>query len=181
MSNIVPAARLPVEGAVSSSEGLRKKEQYMAGTITPFLWFDANAEEATNFYVSVFPNSEVLSVNRLGPEGKVLTTSFRLDDQVFVALNGGPYHRFSEAVSFVIDCESQEEVDHYWDALSSDGGEPEQCGWLKDRYGLSWQVVPRAMVEMLQDEDAERAGRVMQAMLQMTKIEIATLRQAYDG
>ncbi len=157
----------------------------MKQKITPFLWFDDNAEEATTFYVSIFKNSEILSINRYGeagpgPAGTVMTTSFRLDGQEFVALNGGPHFRFTEAISFVIDCESQEEVDKLWEELSA-GGQTSQCGWLKDKFGLSWQVVPSVLLELLQDEDPERANRVMAAMLQMTKIDIAKLREAYAG
>lgn len=156
----------------------------MTQKITPFLWFDDNAEEAANFYVSIFKNSEVLSVNHYGDaqpgaEGSVMTISFRLDGQEFIALNGGPHFKFTEAISFFIDCESQEEVDELWEKLS-EGGETSQCGWLKDKFGLSWQVVPSALGEMLQDPDRERVNRVMQAMLQMTKIDIAKLRQAYE-
>ena len=152
--------------------------------ITPFLWFDDKAEEATNFYVSIFKNSEVLSINRYGDagpgaKGTVMTTSFRLDGQEFEAFNGGPHFKFTEAISFVIDCQSQEEVDELWEKLS-EGGETSQCGWLKDKFGLSWQVIPSVLIEMLQDEDPERASRVMQAMLQMTKIDIPTLKQAYE-
>lgn len=156
----------------------------MAQKITPFLWFDDNAEEATQFYVSIFKNSEVLSINRYGDagsgaEGTVMTTSFRLDGQEFMALNGGPHFTFTGAISFFIDCRSQEEVDELWEKLS-EGGETSQCGWLKDEFGLSWQVIPSVLGEMLQDEDRERANRVMQAMLQMTKIDIAKLKQAYE-
>lgn len=155
----------------------------MRRKITPFLWFDDEAEEATNFYVSVFKNSEVLSINRFGDagpgsEGAVMSTSFRLDGQEFMALNGGPIFKFTEAVSFLIDCDSQEEVDRLWAQLS-DGGETSQCGWLKDKFGLSWQVVPSVLGEMLQDPNRERANRVMQAMLQMTKIDIAELERAF--
>ncbi len=155
----------------------------MAQKITPFLWFDSNAEEAMNFYVSVFKNAEVLSVSRYGeagpgPAGAVMVASFRLEGQEFLALNGGPKFRFTEAVSFLIDCASQEEIDHYWDRLS-EGGEQGPCGWLKDRFGLSWQVVPSILSEMLQDQNRERANRVMQAMLQMTKMDIAKLEHAY--
>ncbi len=156
----------------------------MTRKVTPFLWFDDNAEEATNFYVSVFKNSEVLSIDRYGDAGPgaagtVMITSFRLDGQEFMALNGGPHFKFTEAVSFLIDCGSQDEVDELWEKLA-DGGETSQCGWLKDKFGLSWQVVPSVLGEMLQDEDRERANRVMQAMLQMTKIDIAKLQHAYD-
>jgi predicted 3-demethylubiquinone-9 3-methyltransferase (glyoxalase superfamily) len=156
----------------------------MAQKITPFLWFDDRAEEAANFYVSVFKNAEILSVSRYGeagpgPAGSVMVVSFRLDGQEFTALNGGPQFTFTEAVSFVIDCANQEEVDYYWDRLT-EGGEPGPCGWLKDKFGLSWQVVPKILTDLLQDEDSAKANRVMQAMLQMTKIEIAKLREAYE-
>jgi predicted 3-demethylubiquinone-9 3-methyltransferase (glyoxalase superfamily) len=155
----------------------------VAKKITPFLWFDNQAEEAAEFYVSVFENSEILSVSRYGEvgpgtPGTAMTVHFRLDGQEFEALNGGPHYTFTEAISFVIDCETQEEVDYYWSKLS-EGGRPDQCGWLKDRFGLSWQVVPRALIELLQDPDPERANRVMQAMLQMTKIDIAALEEAH--
>ncbi|MGI8476559.1 MAG: VOC family protein [Thermomicrobiales bacterium] len=157
----------------------------MAKKITPFLWFDDNAEEAVNHYVSIFKNSEVLSVTRYPegaplPAGTVMVISFRLDGQEFAALNGGPHFTFTEAISFFIDCESQDEVDELWGKLSA-GGEKSRCGWLKDKYGLSWQVIPSALIEMLQDDDPEKADRVMRAMLQMGKIEIAGLRQAYEG
>jgi predicted 3-demethylubiquinone-9 3-methyltransferase (glyoxalase superfamily) len=156
----------------------------MSQKITPFLWFDTQAEEAANFYVSIFPDSEILGVSRYGegspgPAGSVMTVAFRLAGQEFTALNGGPHFTFTEALSFVIDCGAQDEVDHYWDALTADGGEPSQCGWLKDKYGLSWQITPRVLIELLQDEDRERANRVMQAMLRMTKIDIAKLQEAY--
>ena len=156
----------------------------MTQKITPFLWFDTNAEEAMDFYVSIFNDAEVLSVSRYGeggpgPEGSVIVASFRLNGQEFMALNGGPQFKFTEAVSFVITCQSQEEVDHYWDRLS-EGGEPGQCGWLKDKFGLSWQVVPSALGELMSGQDGERSNRVMQAMLQMTKMDIAKLQHAYD-
>jgi predicted 3-demethylubiquinone-9 3-methyltransferase (glyoxalase superfamily) len=150
--------------------------------ITPFLWFDNQAEEAVTFYTSIFKNSTIETVVRYGetgpgPKGSVMTMAFELDGQKFVALNGGPHFKFTEAISFVVDCESQEEVDEYWEKLST--GRDEQCGWLKDKYGLSWQIVPRAMIEMLRDKDAERAQRVMKAMLQMKKIDIARLKDVY--
>jgi predicted 3-demethylubiquinone-9 3-methyltransferase (glyoxalase superfamily) len=153
--------------------------------ITPFLWFDDQAEEAAAFYVSVFKNSRIEGVRRYGagspgPEGSVMTVTFRLDGQEFTALNGGPIFTFSPAVSFFVTCETQEEVDDYWAKLSA-GGAEEQCGWLRDRYGVSWQIVPAALDEMLQDKDPERARRVMQAMLQMIKIDIAGLRRAWEG
>jgi predicted 3-demethylubiquinone-9 3-methyltransferase (glyoxalase superfamily) len=156
----------------------------VAQKISPFLWFDDNAEEAARFYVSIFPDSAVLSVNRIedaGPDGQPVTTvSFRLSGLEFLGLDGGPLFKFTEAISFSIDCETQEEVDYYWKKLTA-GGEPSQCGWLKDRFGLSWQVVPRVLIDMLQDKDRERANRVMQAMLQMSKIEIPALERAYAG
>ena len=153
--------------------------------ITPFLWFDGDAEEAVNLYVSIFENSEIGDITRYGkegpgPEGSVMTVEFRLRGQDFVALNGGPEFRFTEAVSFLVNCETQEEIDRFWKKLS-EGGEEGPCGWLKDRYGLSWQIAPSVLGEMLQDKDPEKAGRVMQAMLQMGKIDIATLRRAYEG
>jgi predicted 3-demethylubiquinone-9 3-methyltransferase (glyoxalase superfamily) len=153
--------------------------------ITPFLWFDDKAEEAANFYVSIFKNSKVLSVTRYGeagpgPKGKVMTVEFQLEGQEFVALNGGPHFKFTEAISFVVNCETQEEVDEFWAKLSA-GGQESQCGWLKDKYGLSWQIVPRVLVELVQDKDPEKSQRVMKAMLQMKKIDIKTLKQAYEG
>ncbi len=153
--------------------------------ITPFLWFDDQAEEAMNFYVSLFKNSKILSLSRYGDvapgePGTVMTGNFQLDGQEFMALNGGPQYRFTEAVSFFVSCETQQEVDELWVKLS-EGGEEGLCGWLKDRFGLSWQIIPTALGEMLGDKDPERAGRVMQAMLQMRKIDIAGLQRAYDA
>ena len=152
--------------------------------ITPFLWFDNQAEEAMNFYVSIFKNSKIVSVTRYpeggpGPAGTVLTANFQLNGQEFVALNGGPRFKFTEAVSFVVNCETQQEVDEFWEKLSA-GGEESMCGWLKDKYGLSWQIVPTVLVKLLQDKDAGKAQRVMQAMLQMKKIDIKTLQQAAE-
>ncbi|HTF93588.1 MAG TPA: VOC family protein [Verrucomicrobiae bacterium] len=152
--------------------------------ITPFLWFDGKAEEAMNFYVSIFKNAKIVSVTRYGeagpgPKGTVMTAKFELDGQEFVALNGGPQFTFTEAISFVVNCATQQEVDEFWAKLS-EGGEKSRCGWLKDKYGLSWQVVPTVFVEMLQDKDAEKSKRVMQAMLQMDKLDINTLKQAYQ-
>jgi predicted 3-demethylubiquinone-9 3-methyltransferase (glyoxalase superfamily) len=151
--------------------------------INPFLWFNDNAEEAVNFYASVFPDAKIGKVLRYPKEtpglgGKVLTIEFELFGQKFVALNGGPKFKFNESVSFVINCKSQEEVDHYWNRLT-DGGEESQCSWLKDRYGLSWQVVPNRLIELLNDKDPAKSSRVMQAMMQMKKIDIATLEEAY--
>lgn len=153
--------------------------------ITPFLWFDNNAEEAMHFYVSIFKNSEVLSVTRYGeagpgPSGSVMTTTFQLDGLELIALNGGPHFKFTEAISLSVNCETQEEVDELWEKLS-EGGEKGRCGWLKDKYGLSWQVNPMVLGEMLGDKDPEKAKRVMAAMLQMDKIDIDTLRKAYEG
>lgn len=153
--------------------------------ITPFLWFDNNAEQAMNFYVSIFKNSKVKKVTRYGaagpgPAGTVMTAEFELDGQEFVGLNGGPRFKFTEAVSFVVNCETQEEVDHYWDKLSA-GGEKSRCGWLKDKFLLSWQVVPNVLAELMGDPDPEKAKRVMEAMLQMDKIQIEPLKRAYAG
>lgn len=153
----------------------------MRQKITPFLWFNDNAEEAAAFYVSVFPNSQITDVARMGEGGPALTVAFTLDGEDFVGLNGGPVHAFTEAVSFVIDCETQEEVDHYWETLTAGGGQPGDCGWLKDRFGLSWQVVPRRLPELLTDPDPVRAQRAMQAMMQMHKLDIATLEAAANG
>jgi len=152
--------------------------------ITPFLWFDNQAEEAMNFYVSIFKNSKILSVNRYGdgapaPKGSVMTANFELDGQVFTALNGGPMYKFTPAISFVVHCETQAEVDEYWEKLSA-GGKENQCAWLDDKFGVSWQIVPNALIELLSDPDPLKAGRVMQAMMQMTKIDIAALKQAYE-
>jgi predicted 3-demethylubiquinone-9 3-methyltransferase (glyoxalase superfamily) len=152
--------------------------------IAPFLWFDDQAEEAMNFYVSIFKNSKVLGVTRYGdagpgPKGTVMTTRFQLEGQEFVALNGGPLFKFTEAISFVVNCETQEEVDQFWEKLS-EGGEKSRCGWLKDKFGLSWQVVPTILGEMLGDEDIEKSQRVMKAMLQMDKIDIEDLKRAYQ-
>lgn len=152
-------------------------------TITPFLWFDDNAEEAMNFYISVFKDSKIGNVSRLpegtpGPAGKVIAATFELQGQEFMALNGGPQFKFNEAVSFFVTCRNQAEVDYYWDKLG-EGGEAGQCGWLKDKFGLSWQVVPTALGEMLGDPDPAKSQRVMQAMMKMGKIEIAELEAAY--
>ena len=146
--------------------------------IVPFLWFDSQAEEAMNHYVSIFPDSKVLSVMRSGDA--VLTATFQLAGQQFMALNGGPQFKFTEAISLFVNCQTQEEVDELWEKLS-EGGEGGRCGWLKDRYGLSWQIIPTALGELLQDPDPEKSGRVMQAMLRMGKIDIAALRRAYEG
>jgi predicted 3-demethylubiquinone-9 3-methyltransferase (glyoxalase superfamily) len=153
--------------------------------ITPFLWFDGKAEEAMNFYVSVIPNSKVLNVVRTtdagpGPKGSVLTASFQLNGLEFVALNGGPQFKFNESVSFVIHCETQEEIDKYWTALSA-GGSESDCGWLKDKYGLSWQITPVQLPQMIGDKDQQKAGRAMKAMMQMKKLDLNVLKKAFDG
>ena len=152
--------------------------------LTPMLWFDTEAEQAAEFYTSVFPNSKIVEVTHYGPAGPrpagmVMTVAFELDGQKFVALNGGPDFSFSEAISFVVDCETQEEVDTYWETLS-EGGEEGPCGWLKDKFGLSWQVTPTALSRLLADPDTEKAQRVMAAMLEMKKIDIEALERAAE-
>ncbi len=154
--------------------------------ITPFLWFDGQAEEAATLYTSLFKNSKILNVSRYGdagpgPKGQAMTVSFQLEGQAFTALNGGPEFKFTPAISFLVNCETQDEVDHFWDKLIADGGEPSQCGWLKDRFGLSWQIIPSALPRLIGDKDREKAGRAMQAMLKMTKINIAELEKAHAG
>ncbi len=151
--------------------------------ITPFLWFDKEAEEAANFYTSIFKDSSINGKSYYGdnaplPKGTVLTVGFTLNGQNFTGLNGGPIFKFNESVSFVVHCENQEEVDYYWDSLLKDGGKESQCGWLKDKFGLSWQVVPDRMIELLTDPDEKKAARVMQAMMQMVKIDLPTLEKA---
>jgi predicted 3-demethylubiquinone-9 3-methyltransferase (glyoxalase superfamily) len=153
--------------------------------ITTFLWFDNKAEEAANFYVSLFKNSKILTMSRYGdagpgPKGSVMTCTFQLEGQEFIALNGGPHFKFTEAISLFVDCETQEEVDHLWNKFTADGGVPSQCGWLKDKFGLSWQIIPSAMMEMMSDRDPAKSRRVMEAMMQMSKIDIQKLKQAYD-
>ncbi len=152
--------------------------------ITPFLWFDSQAEEAANFYASIFPRSRIVSISRYGeagpgPQGSVMTVEFELDGQEFIALNGGPQFKFTEAISFSVDCKTQGEVDRFWGKLS-EGGAEGPCGWLKDKYGLSWQINPTVLGEMLKDPDPEKSRRVMEAMLQMKKIDIKGLKQAYE-
>jgi predicted 3-demethylubiquinone-9 3-methyltransferase (glyoxalase superfamily) len=157
--------------------------------ITPFLWFDTQAEEAANYYVSLFPNSKITEVARYpsdsqppaGPPGRVMTVSFELDGQAYTALNGGPHFTFTEAVSFMVHCADQAEVDRYWDALIADGGKPVQCGWLKDKYGLSWQVVPRALIRLQQEGTPEQVGRMFAAMMPMVKLDVAALEAAFNG
>jgi predicted 3-demethylubiquinone-9 3-methyltransferase (glyoxalase superfamily) len=152
--------------------------------IVPFLWFDAKAEEAANHYVSIFKNSKVSSVTRYGdggpgPKGAVMSVRFQLDGQEFYALNGGPLFKFTEAISLFVNCDTQQEVDDLWEKLSK-GGEKRQCGWLKDQFGLSWQIIPTALGQMLGDKDPQKSKRVMKTMMQMTKIDIKALKQAYD-
>jgi predicted 3-demethylubiquinone-9 3-methyltransferase (glyoxalase superfamily) len=158
--------------------------------ITPFLWFDDQAEEAANFYTSLFKNSKIDRIFRYTeeaaektgrPVGSVLTIEFEIEGQKFVALNGGPLFKFNESISFVINCETQEEVDYFWGKLTADGGEESACGWLKDKFGLSWQITPTVLIDMLHDKDPEKAERVMKAMLKMQKIDIPKLKAAYGG
>ena len=152
--------------------------------ITPCLWFDNNAEEAVNFYMSIFPHSKIVNMGRYGeagpgPKGQVMVIIFELAGQKFMALNGGPQFKFTEAISLMVNVESQAELDEYWNRLLR-GGQPSQCGWLKDKFGLSWQIVPTVVAEMMQDKDPARSNRVMQAVLKMVKLDIAALKQAYD-
>jgi predicted 3-demethylubiquinone-9 3-methyltransferase (glyoxalase superfamily) len=158
--------------------------------ITPNLWYDTQVEEAANFYVSIFKNSKLGKITRYGkegfevhgmPEGTVMTVEFELDGQQFLGLNGGPHFKFNEAISFIIDCDGQEEVDYFWNKFTENGGEPGPCGWIKDQFGLSWQVVPRILNELLESSDKAKAGRAMKAMLQMKKIIVADLEAAAEG
>lgn len=159
--------------------------------ITPNLWFDAQAEEAAEWYTSIFKNSKIGNITRYGqeghdihgiPEGTVMTVEFQLEGQDFVALNGGPLFTFTEAISFIVNCENQDELDYFWERLSKDGDEKAQnCGWLKDKFGVSWQIIPSTLTEMVSDPDREKSERVMKAMLQMKKMDIKTLKQAYEG
>jgi len=157
--------------------------------ITPFLWFDDKAEEAVNAYISIFPNSKIDSVARYGeegaaatgrPKGSVMTVNFQLDGQAFIALNGGPHFKFTEAISFTVNCKTQEEVDAFWEKLSA-GGEKGRCGWLKDKYGLSWQIVPTVLGELMADKDPKKSSKVMEAMLKMDKLDIKALKQAHES
>jgi predicted 3-demethylubiquinone-9 3-methyltransferase (glyoxalase superfamily) len=148
-------------------------------SVTPFLWFDTQAEEAMQFYASIFPRSKVLAVQRQGDQ--VLSVTWELEGQRFMGLNAGPHFTFNEAVSFFVSCDTQQEVDELWDKLMAGGGTPSRCGWLKDRFGLSWQIIPTALPRLLGDPDRARAGRAMQAMLQMQKIDAAALQRAFDG
>jgi predicted 3-demethylubiquinone-9 3-methyltransferase (glyoxalase superfamily) len=153
--------------------------------ITPFLWFDGKAEEAANFYVSIFKNSKIDHVSRYGeagpgPKGSVMIVTFQVEGQSFTALNGGPQYKFTPAISLFVNCEDQSEVDHLWDKLSA-GGYPQQCGWLTDKYGITWQIIPRALMELMQDKDPVKSQRVFKAMMQMIKINVETLKRAYRG
>jgi predicted 3-demethylubiquinone-9 3-methyltransferase (glyoxalase superfamily) len=153
--------------------------------ITPFLWFDNNAEDAAKFYTSIFKNSKLGKVARYGdagpgPKGSVMTVEFELNGEQFTALNGGPEFKFTEAISFMVNCESQEEIDYFWEKLTA-GGQEVQCGWLKDKFGLSWQITPTALLKMLNDPDPAKSQRVMKAMLEMIKIDLPTLQRAYEG
>jgi predicted 3-demethylubiquinone-9 3-methyltransferase (glyoxalase superfamily) len=163
---------------------IKSKEENNMQKITPFLWFDGKAEEAANLYVSIFKNSRIVSVRRYGeagpgPKGTVMMVTFEIEGQAFTALNGGPQFTFTPAISFFVNCETQQEVDELWEKLS-EGGKPLQCGWLNDKYGVSWQIIPTALIEMLNDPDPAKASRVMKAMMQMIRIDINGLKQAYD-
>jgi predicted 3-demethylubiquinone-9 3-methyltransferase (glyoxalase superfamily) len=147
--------------------------------ITPFLWFDSQAEDAMNLYTSIFKKSRVITVNRA--QGKGMSVQFELEGQEFMALNAGPQYKFTEAVSFFVGCETQQEIDDLWTNLTADGGAPSRCGWLKDKFGLSWQIIPNSLGRMLSDKDPAKAGRTMNAMLQMDKLDMKRLQQAYDG
>jgi predicted 3-demethylubiquinone-9 3-methyltransferase (glyoxalase superfamily) len=147
--------------------------------ITPFLWFDTQAEDAMNFYASIFKRSKVISVNRA--QGRAMSVRFELEGQEFIALNAGPQFKFTEAVSFFVGCETQQEIDELWQKLTADGGAPSRCGWLKDKFGLSWQIVPNALGRMLSDKDAAKSKRAMNALLEMDKLDLKRLQQAYDG
>ena len=173
------AAVNPVPGGDARTEPRKQK-------ITTFLWFDNNAEEAANFYVSVFKNSRILKTSRYpegspGPQGAVMTVEFELDGQEFMALNGGPHFKFTEAISLVVHCKTQEEVDYYWEKLTADGGQESQCGWLKDKYGLSWQITPDVLLNTWSEADSAKAQRVMQAMMGMKKIIIKDIEAAAAG
>lgn len=177
--------RRPEEAAAWTTVGWGSDNPHRMPKITPFLWFDNQAEEAASFYVSIFRNSKIVKKARYGeagpgPKGGVTTMVFQLDGQEFIALNGGPQFKFTEAVSFTVDCKTQQEVDEFWEKLSR-GGEEGPCGWLKDKFGLSWQIVPTVLGEMLSDPDARKSERVMQAMLKMKKIDIEALKRAYEG
>ena len=170
--------------AINAAQRINEQTRPQQPKISTFLWFDNNAEEAVNFYTSIFNNSRTLNVARYGDagpgsKGSVMTISFQLEGQEFIALNGGPTFKFSEAISLLVHCDTQEEVDEYWEKLSA-GGSTQQCGWLKDKFGLSWQIVPNVLLELLQDKDKEKAQRVMAAMMKMVKIDIAALKRAAE-
>jgi predicted 3-demethylubiquinone-9 3-methyltransferase (glyoxalase superfamily) len=148
--------------------------------ITPFLWFNGNVEEAVNYYTSIFKNSKVLNMSRI-PDGRTMTATIIIEDQEFMLLDGGPQFPFTEAVSFMVNCETQEEVDELWSKLTANGGQESMCGWLKDKFGLSWQITPKTLLKLMGDPDREKANRVMQAMMQMRKIDIKKLQEAYDN
>jgi predicted 3-demethylubiquinone-9 3-methyltransferase (glyoxalase superfamily) len=147
--------------------------------VTPFLWYDSQAEDAMNLYASIFPNAKVGNVSRAGD--RVMSVDFELEGQKFMALNGGPMYKFNESVSFFVSCESQAEIDHYWTKLTADGGQPGRCGWLKDKFGLSWQIVPKSLGSFLGSADPARAKRVVDAFMQMSKLDVQKLQNAYDG
>jgi predicted 3-demethylubiquinone-9 3-methyltransferase (glyoxalase superfamily) len=175
------AATNPVSTSNSNARTEPRKQK-----ITTFLWFDNNAEEAANFYVSVFKNSRITDITRYtnagpGPKGSVMTIAFELDGQPFTALNGGPQFKFTEAISLVVHCDSQEEVDYFWSKLTADGGQEVQCGWLKDKYGLSWQIVPEQLMTLLKQSDEAKGKRVIQALMQMKKLDIKKLEQAANA
>jgi predicted 3-demethylubiquinone-9 3-methyltransferase (glyoxalase superfamily) len=184
MANIVSVRRLFRQTGCNFATIESFIKEILVQKITPFLWYDGNAEEAVNFYVSIFKNSKVVSMARYGeagpgPKGSVMTAAFQLDGQDFVALNGGPQFKFTPAISFVVNCESQQEVDDLWEKLAA-GGRKDRCGWLQDKFGVSWQIIPTMLSKLLQDKDPEKSKRVMQAMLQMDKIDIGKLRQASE-
>ena len=184
MSALIVFAVLSLPTLLVGEEPGKTEEQNVKQKITPFLWFDGKAEEAANFYTSIFKNSKIVDVRRYpeggpAPKGTVMSATFQLDGQEFIALNGGPIFTFSPAISFFVDCPTQEEVDELWEKLSS-GGEKQRCGWLKDKYGVSWQIIPTTLGQMLQDKDPAKSKRVMQAMMQMEKIDIKRLKQAYE-
>ena len=148
-------------------------------TVTPFLWFDSQAEEAMNLYASIFPRAKVLTVN--SAQGRVMSVEFELEGQKFMAMNAGPHHKFNEAVSFFVGCDTQQEIDDYWAKLTANGGEPGRCGWLKDKFGLSWQIVPKSLGRLMSSGDAIKSKRVMDALLRMNKLDVKALQQAFDG
>jgi predicted 3-demethylubiquinone-9 3-methyltransferase (glyoxalase superfamily) len=176
MSRIDPRLRLTCKEGERPRKDLKESDM---PTITPFLWFDTQAEDAMNLYASIFKRSQVISVNRA--QGKVMSVQFELEGQKFMALNAGPLFTFTEAISFFVGCETQHEIDDLWAKLTADGGEPSRCGWLKDKFGLSWQIIPNTLGSMLGDKDPAKASRVMNAMLQMGKLDVEELQKAYAG